>query len=326
MFDCSKIRGFNYQPSTGTTSLENWVYYDPDRAELELRRGKAYFPGMNTVRYWLSWEAYFRDPQGFKAKFEKSLQIADRLNLKVVVCLFNRWHDISGYDNGGVYLDHIITPGVCCYYRSLYRAYVEDICKTYSQDPRILVWDICNEPFSYFLPEDPEIMTFIAREREWLTEIYQIVKENDNYTPAGVSIHPMYKRQGLEWVNDISDILLIHPYFMATDESLYDEKARADFEEDVQLNVDYAKEVNKQLLVTETCWGAFSDEDRVENIKFTLGVLKKHNLGFVAHALHYSRVADLHYEEGGFVGAQGNMAFTNSDGTLRKGHEVFNDY
>ena len=73
MFDYSKVRGFNYQPSTGTTSLENWIYYDPNLAELELRRGKEYFPKFNTVRYWLSWDAYFRDPARFKVNFEKAL-------------------------------------------------------------------------------------------------------------------------------------------------------------------------------------------------------------------------------------------------------------
>ena len=47
MVDISKIRGFNYQPSYGSTSYENWIYYKPEIVELELRRGKFYFPKMN---------------------------------------------------------------------------------------------------------------------------------------------------------------------------------------------------------------------------------------------------------------------------------------
>ena len=330
MFDCSKIRGFNYQPSRGTTSLENWVYYNPELAELELRRGKEYFPGFNTVRYWLSWDAYYRDPKGFKAKFEQSLIIADRLGLKVIVCLLNRWHDDTGYDNGGVYLDNILFPSSWCYYRPQYQAYVDDISKTYSRDPRILTWDICNEPFSYHRPEDEKTMSLIvqliAQELEWLTELYQVIKKNDNTTPVGVSLHPGLKRAGLERINAISDILLIHPYFICNKDNFCDEKLRMDFEADVQINVEYAKEVNKQLLVTETCWGAYTDDVRVEIIKYTLGTLSKYNIGFVAHALHYSRVADLHYEEDGYVGTPGNLAFINKDGTLRAGHDIFNQY
>jgi hypothetical protein len=43
-FDFSSIRGFNYQPSYGSTSFENWCYFKPEIIELELRRGKQYFP------------------------------------------------------------------------------------------------------------------------------------------------------------------------------------------------------------------------------------------------------------------------------------------
>lgn len=69
-----------------------------------------------------------------------------------------------------------------------------------------------------------------------------------------------------------------------------------------------------------------TDEDRVEVIKYTLDVLTQHELGFVAHALHYSLVADLHYPEDGFLGHSHNLAFTTKDGRLRPGHEIFNQY
>ena len=120
MIDYSKVRGFNYQPSYGSTSLENWYHFDPHIFELEMRRGKDYFPGFNTVRYWLSWDAYVRRPEEFKANFEKSLDIADHLGIKVIPCLFNRWHDRSGYDNGGVYLENFALPNCWAYYRPLY--------------------------------------------------------------------------------------------------------------------------------------------------------------------------------------------------------------
>lgn len=326
MLDCSKIRGFNYQPSRGTTSLENWVYFDPELYELELRRGKEYFPGFNTVRYWLSWDAYVRDPKGFKEKFESSLVIAERLDLKVVACLFNRWHDTLGYDNGGVYLENIIFPKAWAYYRSEFNQYVEDIVGAHVRDERILIWDICNEPFSYTAPLDDESKSFLPREQEWLAESYALVKKHDASTPAGVSMHNAFGPKGLDLVRDISDILLIRPYFICTDETLHDQALRAAHQKDLQDYADYAKAAGKQILVTEACWGALSDESRVEIVRFTLDTLKKHNLGFLAHALHYSRVADLHYAEDGFVGSPGNLAFTNKDGTLRKGHQIFNDY
>lgn len=77
----SEVRGFNYQPSYGSTSFENWINFDPEIIELELRRGKEFFPVMNTVRLWLSWAAFVRNPQKFMADFEKALAICDRVKV-----------------------------------------------------------------------------------------------------------------------------------------------------------------------------------------------------------------------------------------------------
>ena len=70
--------------------------------------------------------------------------------------------------------------------------------------------------------------------------------------------------------------------------------------------------------------------------------LAKRGIGIIAHALHYSRVADLHDPVDGPVGWKepmdfsdihmemspypGNMCFIKKDGTLREGHEAFNLY
>jgi hypothetical protein len=81
--------------------------------------------------------------------------------------------------------------------------------------------------------------------------------------------------------------------------------------------INFDPEINKPLLVTETCWGSLDDQWRVENIKFTLKELKKRNIGWLAHALHYSLVADLHYPEDGPVGSPGNLAFIKNS-TLAK--------
>ncbi|MCM8804703.1 MAG: hypothetical protein NC833_05575 [Candidatus Omnitrophica bacterium] len=53
----SYIRGFNYQPSYGANGYEIWYYFKPDIIEKEIFLGKKYFPGINTLRIWLSWDA-----------------------------------------------------------------------------------------------------------------------------------------------------------------------------------------------------------------------------------------------------------------------------
>ncbi len=320
--DYSAIRGFNYQPSYGTTSLENWVYFQPDVIEREMQQGKEYFPGFNTVRYWLSWDAYYRRPEEFKTNFEKMLVIADRLGIKVVPCLLNRWHD--HYDNGGVYLDNFAFPTSKAYFRPLYLEYVKDIVKEHRNDSRIILWDICNEPFSYnrIMPDqDP----YVQSERIWLTELYESIKTIDDKTPAGVSVS-QESIGSLKRVNQISDVLMIHPYLNCKEEFVFDPVRRKRFVDYIDEVCAYGKEVGKPILVTETCWGALDDQIRVEQIKFTLGVLTDKKIGFLAHALHYSRIADLHDWKDGSVCVPGNLAFTTRDGKLRPGHEIFNQF
>ncbi|MDR2374288.1 MAG: hypothetical protein LBD77_09410 [Bifidobacteriaceae bacterium] len=323
--DYSAVRGFNYQPSWGSTSLENWLYFDARRFEAELRRGKHYFPKFNAVRYWLSWDAYFRQPRQFKADLAAALEIAERLELKVVPCLLNRWHDLSGYDNGGVYLENFLLPESWCYYRSEYQAYVEDIVATFSADRRIMVWDICNEPFSFVGPS-AGTQPLVEAELAWLTELFEAVKRHDAVTPVGVSVHPNHGREGLERVVPISDVLLIHPYFQVPEDQAGDQAARDAFAREVEMMVEVGRRAGRPALVTETCWGAADDAARVDNMRFTLATLNRFGLGFMPYALHYSRVADLHREVDGYVGIARFAAFIEKDGAVRAGHQAFNDY
>jgi len=319
--DYAKVRGFNYQPSYGSTSFENWLYYNADIAELELRRGKNYFPGFNTVRYWLSWQAYLRNPETFLARFEKGLDTANKLGLKVVVCLFNRWH-CKTLDNGGVYIDHFV-PGLGEVYNvDNFTRYINDVVGSHAGDPRILVWDICNEPFQYGAPVS-EVAWLEEIEYGWLASIYHQIRRLDSIIPAGVSIHPMHGHQGIVRIEPISDVLLVHPYFL---EPLEDNEAKVRFEQLVEDYKNVSIQSQKPILVTETCWGALDDAYRVEIIKYTLGILNKYEMGFLAHALHYSKVADLHNKEDGPVGWPENLAFINKDGSLRAGHDIFNAF
>ena len=170
--DYSKIRGFNYQPSYGSTSFENWLFFDSSVVELELRRGKEYFPEFNAVRYWLSWKAYLRDPEKFVDNFEKSLQIADKLGIKVIPCLFNRWHD-PDLDCGGIYIDHFLPRYSFVLHKDktmdkrYMEQYIKDVVSNHVGDDRILLWDICNEPFHY--PDVNDVSAEIRNnELNWL--------------------------------------------------------------------------------------------------------------------------------------------------------------
>ena len=319
--DYAQVRGFNYQPSYGSTSFENWLYFKPEIVELELRRGKCYFPKMNTIRLWLSWDAFIRNPASFKSNFECSLSIADRLGLKVMPILFNRWHDVA-LDCGGIYVDHFMPQWNWVYQDNLFDFFLEKVVGEHTADNRILAWDICNEPFSYGQP--PEKMKKVAQaELIWLKRMSDICRQLGAEQPIGISIHPGHGRKGIELIEPLCDLLMVHPYYTADD---HNEEAKDKYRELLDIYVDFRKQSGKPMLVTETCWGSLDDAWRVANIRYTLSELKQRELGFIVHALHHSRVADLHGPETGPVGVPGNLAFINEDGTIRSGHEAFNDY
>ncbi len=66
---------------------------DADLMAIEIARGKRYFPEWNTARWWMSHEAYQRQPAKFLANFESGLRIFADHGIGVVAVLFNRWRD-----------------------------------------------------------------------------------------------------------------------------------------------------------------------------------------------------------------------------------------
>jgi endo-1,4-beta-mannosidase len=319
--DYSRVRGFNYQPSYGSSSFENWLYFKPDLVELELRRGKHYFPKMNVIRIWLSWEAFKRNNEAFANNFEFVLDLASKLDLLVIPTLFNRWHSFN-LDNGGIYIDHLL-PTVSSFVdkENLFQPYLETIVKKHKNDKRILIWDICNEPFSYKREcfKEIELLEF-----NWLEKIYNEIKNMDAMSPVGISMDcAAHGILGLKRIEPISDVLLIHPYYIYGLENLEEKKNFTNF---LDKCIEFHKNSGKPMLVTETCWGSLDDYSRVENIKYTLSELKKRNFGWLVHALNHSLVIDLHREQYGPVGSPGFMGFIEADGSLRPGHEIFNKF
>jgi hypothetical protein len=121
----------------------------------------------------------------------------------------------------------------------------------------------------------------------------------------------------------LMDVIIIHPYYIGEQS---DTAKKAEFERLLDSFAALAKKQNKGIVASETCWGSLDDRWRVENIRYTMTELKKRGIGIIPHALHHSLVADLHLPEYGPVGPPGDLRFINADGSLRKGHEVYNDF
>lgn len=316
----SQVKGFNYQPSYGSSGIELWLNFDAQTIERELGLGKKYFPAMNAIRLWLSWDAYKRNPQRFAENFSTALGIAEKYGLKVMPVLFNRWHD-STLDYGGIYLDHFF-PGVSwVQQKDMFRAYMEAIVGEHASDTRVFAWDLCNEPFSYGCPPE-QIPEIVEAEYAWLESLYQASKELGAQAPITVGIHMLHGQKGIAQIEPISDILSIHPYWTA-DSPPHEKSA---YECLLDEYVQFARQVGKPLIATETCWGAIDDLQRVEIIRYTLTQLSQRGIGWLAYLLHHSLIADAHRPEFGPLSAPGNLAFIEADGSLRPGHAVFNEF
>lgn len=319
MTDFSGIKGFNYflKPDY---SFSSWIDFDPDRAELELTRAKSHFPVINTIRVQLSWDVHNVHPERYFENFESILCIADRLGLQVIPTLFSRCPAI-----GNIYADHFM-PGWNWFtiraeghWSSIFDAYLSAFLTTYGRDNRINIWDLCNEPFpfapgSYGQDQIPTAVKHIEQgEYEWLRRGYELCKSMGPDAPIGISVLQDFGRQGLERVDAISDILLIHPYFVHDQDN---EPEKTAF---LRMLDDYSAlsvKVGKPLVATETCWPSVDDDWHVSNIRFTLSELKKRKIGWIG--------AKLHQSPGGREELPGEPI--RSDGSLRPGHDVFNGF
>ena len=318
--DCSGIKGFNYQPSYGSSGFEIWQYFSAETVDRELGAGKRFFPKMNAIRLWLSWESFRRNPALFAKDFETTLTVANRHKLRVMPVLFNRWHD-AVLDYGGIYADHFIPGASWVQSDKMFHPFMEAAVGGHAADDRILAWDLCNEPFSYGKPPE-ELPDIVKAEYAWLEGLYRECKALKARAPVTVGIHQGHRLKGIEQIEPISDILSIHPYWTADRPP----HRKEDYEKQLDDYVAFAARVRKPLLATETCWGSLDDRQRVEIIRYTLGELKKRKIGWLVYLLHHSLIADAHRPEYGPTGYAGNLAFIEADDTLRPGHDVFNEF
>ncbi len=150
-------RGCNFIPSTAINQLEMWQAETFDTATINRELGWAESIGMNTMRVYLHHLAWEIDPAGFKNRMDQYLTLADKHGIKTIFVFFDDcWNPTykagkqpdpkPGVHNSGWVRD----PGDLIYSDTALvvtlETYVKDVMKQFSQDKRILLWDLYNEP------------------------------------------------------------------------------------------------------------------------------------------------------------------------------------
>lgn len=156
--------GFNYVPSSACNTTEWWQgeTFDPETIDREM--GWAEDLGYNTCRAFIQYIVWKDDPKGFKKRFDRFLEIADRHGISVMPVLFDdcAFGDPVQPDPylgkqrepvpGMILPSWTPSPGKKLgndpEERESLEKYVKDVISTFRKDKRIIVWDLFNEPMN----------------------------------------------------------------------------------------------------------------------------------------------------------------------------------
>lgn len=153
------VCGFNFLPSTAVNFLEMWHPDTFDRATIERELGWASDIGFNAFRINLHYLVWKHDRDGLLERFDWIMDVARRLDIDTVPCLF----DDCGFGGAepvygpqpdpvpGVHNSRAVaSPGRARLLdhreRGGFEQYTRDLIRSFRTDRRILFWDLYNEP------------------------------------------------------------------------------------------------------------------------------------------------------------------------------------
>ena len=210
--------GFNYLPANAISYTEMWMDYCFDPALMDRELVLAQSVGFNSLRVVLPFVVWEHEPEAFRQRLEKFLEICHLRGIGVMPCFFDdcafgpivdpvfgKQPDLvpGWYANGWT-----PSPG-----RSMVRdpqtwprleKYVKDVIASFKDDARLWVWDLYNEPTNS--GEGGEVaIPLVEKVCQWAREInpsqpLTVGQWNDNAQ-----------------LNDIiyrhSDVVTFHDYF-----------------------------------------------------------------------------------------------------------------
>ncbi|MBJ7340643.1 cellulase family glycosylhydrolase [Mycolicibacterium sp.] len=149
--------GANYIPATAINQIEMFQQgtYDPRRIDAEFAIARQL--GFNTMRVFLHDLLWAQDPRGFQSRLAQFVAVAASRGIKPLFVLFDScWdpHPKLGQQHAPVVGVHnsgwVQSPGADRLgdpqYAATLQSYVTGVMSQFRSDPRVLGWDLWNEP------------------------------------------------------------------------------------------------------------------------------------------------------------------------------------
>ncbi len=278
--------GSNYIPADAINQLEMWQASTFDPAEIDKELGWAESMGMNTMRVFLHDLLWQENPQGFKERIDRFLEICSRHHIKPLFVLFDSCWDpipklgsqhppVPGVHNSG----WVQSPGASALgdpaQQERLKAYVVGVIRAFANDARVLGWDLWNEPSNTNDGSYPkqELKNKAQVVEEMLPKVFSWAREAQPSQPLTSGVWdvdfmkgtPLTKIQQIQLEN--SDVITFHNY---------------GWPESFEKEVLFLQKFNRPVFCTEyMARGAGSTFDTVLPLakKYKVGAI---NWGFVA--------------------------------------------
>ncbi len=274
--DLTKIRGFNYTPSSAYNDIAFWRDYDSAQVERELDFARRL--QLNEARVFLNYVVYQHQPEALLDHVRHFARAAHTRGIGVMFVVWDdcciddmprydvsdkRWYPNPGPQNLG---QSFWPEG---------ERYVRDLVKTLKDEPGLAFWDVMNEPGvrNGHYPD------------EFVRHFAQLLRELDPQTPTTVGA---MRYEDMKRYSDVLSVLSFHDY----------SPTRADMASVISGAKAAAEKLHKPLLLTETgCLGRANPYD------MTLQAYSQAGIGWYIWELmisqsHWGRIHGVVYPDG----------------------------
>ena len=300
------VKGFNYVPSRAGDIWEAIDSFDKETWDREFGYSKRFHA--NALRIWCDFLSFQKDEKRFLTTWDTVLKLAEKHGLKIMITTANRWVD-ARWPYGGLDFAVVVRGPVW----KEYAEYLKTFVGAFRAHPSVLMWDLCNEPFSA-LGNDPGLQKLLM-DRElafWRTAV-EATRVARPSQPVTIGV----MRNAPDEMHDLVDVISCHPYGGWWDDA-------TGFQETLDFYVALANRKGKPLICSETCQGSKNNETRRQIIQVSIRELERRKIGWLAWQLMAGKIVSARwdrFDQNCKPGGEAIMYWVEKDGRTRPGHD-----